>query len=126
MKSSGAFYLAAIELGDQAARELAAHGVLLLRHDFDPAAKADAPEFPALDAEDFNVGEDHGGVLLVTAQLGRDLAHRGTSGFDEPVSLDRRIDRGVCMRARAVGDALDLAVRNEVDVAVAVAQAHVA
>src|SRR5262249_11507446 len=125
-RSSGTFYLAAVELGDQAAREFAAHAVAVERLHPQPAAQADAPELPALDAEDFDVGENHGRILLVLAQRGADLAHRGAGRLDVLVTLDRRVDRHISVASRSVADHLDLAVRNEVHVAVAVAQAYVA
>src|SRR5262249_60694957 len=91
-RSSGTFSLAAVELGDQPARELAAHAVPVERKHLDPAAQPDAPELPALDAEDLDVGKNHGRVLLVLAHRGADLAHRGAARLDVLVPLDRRID----------------------------------
>jgi hypothetical protein len=50
------------EGADEAAEEFAAHVVFLVRQGLDAAAQAEAPELPALDAEDFHVLEDPPGA----------------------------------------------------------------
>lgn len=112
----------ALEGENDAAAKLAEHGILLVGADADVDGIDDLAAVDLVDAEDVGVGDGDLPEGRIVADLLGEAAEGGDDGVGVCAGVDADWKRGDGVVAGHVGDGGDLAVRDEVERAVAVAE----